>query len=1008
MKSNSKIKYLIPIFFFLILSFLLYTMAYMTDHTTTKATFSTSTFSADDFNYTLSRTTSDDPSIAGEDIKVEVTEHYTLPADSPLAKSTIRMGVAWKSPDTSVSVFENASAEDNIRIQMDGQELKYTQAAKTNGKYLFDLPAHVLVGSEQTRELIIHVPESLYSTGEFDFTFEGVVIQQVGSGYSDTFDRTELNAEGNLDFVRKIGWAASADPANNGKNLMGYLYIPNEEKPAEYGINFDFEFGATSSGMKNFASKTDAKWSHYADSTVELAFKENILTIGDYAFTDFEKIATVKLPKNLTAVGTYAFDNTAIEKLTLPAAVDTLETMSFCHINELTEITFEGASDKRISFPDKAGETSGAFYVSTITDTIIKGINADVLYYDWKADNRAVTFDDITGIEITKPPAKTEYTVGEDFDNTGMVVSIVTSDGTKIPVTDYTVTDGETLTTDKETVTVSFTAGEQTFTTEVPITVKDILPPKITVTDPASKDINDPTVTSKGLYTVSGTVTDDTAVTSVTVNGKNADLNTDNGKWNAEIELTVDETTTVTVTAQDASGNKSTEVHYLRCEYADFVIDKSNREEIGYSDSVTELNIPDTFYSEKDKVWYRVVGIADADTENDGVFSNCTNLTSVSFPDSMTFIGDYAFSGCTGLIEITLPASVTSIGTGAFPTPYSGYWYNSETKEAYLPAAIPTGVAATYIAKPPVTGIEVTSLPTKTQYKEGEDFDADGMVISKVLANGTREVITDYVIEGGEDLSDGQKVTVTYTENGFTYKVEVPIIIITGPTFGSLNVGDTVTLNVGGIATEFIAVHQGNPDPALYDSSCDGTWLLTKYIYKDGTWSAGSEGYANSGIHTYINGEFLSLFDEDIQSAIKQVKIPYMAGPSTGFTVASGANGLSTKMFLLGAYEVGFTSKTSDYFKEDGACLDYYVGVSTQGSFDNPRIAYHQGESRGYPWWLRVQHTNKSTNAWLVGGTGAKNQKPGSDLYGVRPAFIVPSDYPIPSDSVITSAPANN
>ena len=47
-------------------------------------------------------------------------------------------------------------------------------------------------------------------------------------------------------------------------------------------------------------------------------------------------------------------------------------------------------------------------------------------------------------------------------------------------------------------------------------------------------------------------------------------------------------------------------------------------------------------------------------------FSNCTGLTSITIPDSVTSIGGYAFSGCTGLTSITIPDSVTSIDYDAF------------------------------------------------------------------------------------------------------------------------------------------------------------------------------------------------------------------------------------------------------------------------------------------------------------------------------------------------------
>ena len=48
------------------------------------------------------------------------------------------------------------------------------------------------------------------------------------------------------------------------------------------------------------------------------------------------------------------------------------------------------------------------------------------------------------------------------------------------------------------------------------------------------------------------------------------------------------------------------------------------------------------------------------------VFWKCTQLTSVTIPNSITSIGNYAFNGCSSLTSITIPNSVTRIGNYAF------------------------------------------------------------------------------------------------------------------------------------------------------------------------------------------------------------------------------------------------------------------------------------------------------------------------------------------------------
>jgi hypothetical protein len=212
-----------------------------------------------------------------------------------------------------------------------------------------------------------------------------------------------------------------------------------------------------------------------------------------------------------------------------------------------------------------------------------------------------------------------------------------------------------------------------------------------------------------------------------------------------------------------------------------------------------------------------------------------------------------------------------------------------------------------------------------------------------------------------------------------------------GIEIGTLPVGSKVKLTVNGTDWDFLIVHQGNPDVSLYDASCDGTWLLMEDIYESRQWNSSDvNDYENSTIHSYLNSTFLGLLDSDIQSAIKQVKLPYRAGSGYGTTITSGANGLAAKIFLLSCYEVGWTTETNSYFPADGACLSYFSGTTTT---DAKRSAYlNDSASR---WWLRSPYcyskygSNRADQVSITGSTGTNNC---STLCGIRPTLILNSN----------------
>lgn len=223
----------------------------------------------------------------------------------------------------------------------------------------------------------------------------------------------------------------------------------------------------------------------------------------------------------------------------------------------------------------------------------------------------------------------------------------------------------------------------------------------------------------------------------------------------------------------------------------------------------------------------------------------------------------------------------------------------------------------------------------------------------------------------------------------FLRKGETHTAPISGILASDLAVGSSVYLMENGTAAEYLVVHQGLPS-SMYDESCNGCYLLRKDLYGKRQWhSSDSNSYKASTIHSYLNSTFLGLFDSDIQAAIKEVKIPYVNGTGVS-AVASGANGLAAKIFLLSGYEVGFTTSVSYGFPVDGAKLDYFESGSTSGGTNRAkRIAYLNGTATF--WWLRSPTTDFTDLAWCVVTDGDGGDTGCSGSCGIRPALILPS-----------------
>lgn len=138
----------------------------------------------------------------------------------------------------------------------------------------------------------------------------------------------------------------------------------------------------------------------------------------------------------------------------------------------------------------------------------------------------------------------------------------------------------------------------------------------------------------------------------------------------------------------------------------------------------------------------------------------------------------------------------------------------------------------------------------------------------------------------------------------------------------------------------------------------------------------------------WLNSTWLSLLNNEFREKIKLVKIIY----SNQYNSPQyGANGLSCRAFLLGGVEIGWGA-TYD-IPTDGAKLAYF-DQGDSANANQKRIAYDRvGNANG--WWLRSRYTSNPSIVWLVAAGGYRDDRFCNQMWGIRPAFILPSDLPV-------------
>ena len=209
--------------------------------------------------------------------------------------------------------------------------------------------------------------------------------------------------------------------------------------------------------------------------------------------------------------------------------------------------------------------------------------------------------------------------------------------------------------------------------------------------------------------------------------------------------------------------------------------------------------------------------------------TNCSS--SPSLPSSYTHTGSpaglsYTISANDGYV---LPAGITLTMGGSAMTQSTDYTWNQSTGALSISKVITGNIALTITAVHKLTGISITTQPTKRAYIDGESFSSSGATVtaSYGAAPASATVSANWTPTGSMSAETGKTITASYTENLIT-KTATTTVNVYGVTMQAQD-EDGNAIAVGGPAAPTRSVTSINPQADA------GNYKFWKWIVENAT-----------------------------------------------------------------------------------------------------------------------------------------------------------------------------
>ena len=379
----------------------------------------------------------------------------------------------------------------------------------------------------------------------------------------------------------------------------------------------------------------------------------SVTSIGDGAFLGCSGLTSITIPNSVTSIGEWAFYGcSSLTSVILPNSVTSIGDWAFQNCSSLTSIKTEATTPPSL----------GSYVFPTNVKIIYIPDNTLSAYQQAWGDGYTYIHSGNSLTLYVEIPGTLSYLISDAGINTEMVARLILT-GT-LNDDDFTYMR-ETMTSLVDVDLSGITNTSGVFFRDKSNLVKIILPNNLTSIERYAFQ-NCSSLTS---ITIPNSVTsieyyafyDCYSLSSITI--PNSVMSIGEYAFYDCYALSL-----VTLTAPSVEAFCNGQGNKLLC-YAGC---HASRKIAINGEIITSITIPNSVTSIGEYAFYRCTSLTSITIPNsvtsigDNAFSYCRALTSITIPNSVMSIGDGAFADCSSLISITIPNSVTSIGDWAF------------------------------------------------------------------------------------------------------------------------------------------------------------------------------------------------------------------------------------------------------------------------------------------------------------------------------------------------------